>query len=145
MANRSVRSLRTSSLPWLSMTALIALLLTACLPAASLPATPGTSATAGGLSASSSGLCQAIAALPSASLAERAFTNMAHEALHVLAADSRIDRTLRARILEAMERVEADFSAPGDTAVLADDLAALQGSADEALRSVDVQIPPCAP
>jgi hypothetical protein len=142
MHNRSVRSKR---LPWLSTTGLFALLLTACLPAASLPGTAAASATAAGLSASSSGLCQAIAALPSASLAERAFTNVAHEALHVLAADSRIDRTLRARILEAMERVEADFSAPADTSVLADDLAALQGSADEALRSVDVQVPPCAP
>ena len=127
------------------MTALITLLLAACLPAASLSATPGASATAPGLSASSAGLCRAIAALPSASLAERAFTNVAHEALHVLAADSRIDRTLRARILEAMERVEADFSAPADPAVLADDLADLQGSADEALRSVDVQVPPCVP
>ena len=144
MANRSVRSVRPSCVTWLSMTAFTALLLTACLPAVSLP-TPGASATAPGLSAASSGLCQAIAALPSASLAERAFTNVAHEALHVLAADSRIDRTLRARILEAMERVEADFSAPADTSVLADDLAALQGSADEALRSVDVQVPPCAP
>jgi hypothetical protein len=127
------------------MTALVTLLLTACLPAASLPGASAVSATAPGLSASSSGLCQAIAALPSASLAERAFTNVAHEALHVLAADSRVDRTLRARILEAMEKVEADFSAPADTPVLADDLAALQGSADEALRSVDVQVPPCAP
>ena len=144
MANRSVRSVRPSCVTWLSMTAFTALLLTACLPAVSLP-TPGPSATAPGLSAASSGLCQAIAALPSASLAERAFTNMAHEALHVLAADSRIDRTLRARILEAMERVEADFSAPADTSVLADDLAALQGSAHEALRSVDVQVPACAP
>lgn len=138
------RSVHPTRAPWRSTAACVVLLLTACSVVVSSPAGSSQSATATGLAASSSGLCQAIAALPSASLAERAFTNLAHEALHALAADSRINRSLRARILEAMERVEADFSESPDVAVLADDLTALQASADAALRTLD-RVPPCAP
>jgi hypothetical protein len=117
-------------------------MVTACSPAASTSATPSQPAL--GLAASSSGVCQAIAALPDASAAERTFTNLAHDALHVLAADPRLDRSTSARLLEAKEKVEADFSQSADVAVLADDLAELQTAADAALQAIGVEVPACA-
>jgi hypothetical protein len=128
--------------PWGSVTVWITLLLTACSPIASASATPSQPAL--GLPASSSGVCQAIAALPDVSAAERAFTNQAHDALHGLAADPRLDRPMSARILEAMEKVEADFGQSSDLAVLTDDLAELHAAADAALRALGVEVPACA-
>jgi len=82
--------------------------------------------------------------LPDVSAAERAFTNLAHEALHGLAAAPRLDRSMSARVLEAMEKVEADFSQSPDVAVLTADLAELQGAADAALKALGVEVPACA-
>jgi len=97
-----------------------------------------------GLRAASSGVCQAIIALPDLSAAERAFSNLAHDALHGLAADPRLGRSMSARALEAMEKVEADFSRSPDVAVLTDDLTKLHASADAALRALGEEVPPCA-
>ncbi len=111
-----------SSTTWLLAGALI-LLLSGCSPVVYSSATPSQPAV--GLDAASSGLCQAIAALPDRAGAERAFTNLAHDHLHDLAADPRLDRSLSAKVLEAMQAIEVDFSRPSDVAVLTGDLAVL--------------------
>jgi hypothetical protein len=119
----------------------IAMILAACSPA-SAPPVGGPS----GLTAASAGVCQAIVALPDVAAAERSFTNVAHEALHGLAAAPGLDRQLEAGILEAMQRVEADFgqSPPPDVAALTSDLRSLHDSADRALVSIGETAPPCA-
>jgi hypothetical protein len=119
----------------------IVLVLTACAPAAGTSAVPGQAGS--GLTASSSGVCQAILALPDAAGAERAFINVAHQALHGLAADNRLDRPMSARVLETMQRVEADFSEATDAPSLGVDLAALQAAADAALRAIGEEVPAC--
>ena len=121
--------------------AAIAMILAACSPASG---TPGDAAV--GLTASSSGVCQAIIALPDVSAAERSFTNVAHDPLHVLAAEPGLDRQLAAGILETMQKVEADFgqSPPPDVAALTSDLRSLRDSADRALVSLGRVAPPCA-
>jgi hypothetical protein len=142
LRSRVSPSVRASRMPWRSTAIWITLVLSACSPVASPTATPGQSAL--GLPASSSGVCQAIAALPDLAAAERVFTNLAHEALHGLAADHRLDRSLSAPILEAMQKVEADFRRTADVVVLADDLAELHVSADAALQALGEQVPACA-
>jgi hypothetical protein len=142
LTSRASLSVRPSRGPWRSTAALIALALSACSPVASASVTPSQPVL--GLSASSSGVCQAIAALPDLSAAGRVFTNLAHEALHDLAADPRLGRSMSARVLEAMEKVEADFSQAPDVAVVTDDLAELQASANAALQTVGEEVPACA-
>lgn len=82
--------------------------------------------------------------LPDRSAAKRAFVNLAHQALHDLAADPRLDRSMSARVLEAMEKVEADFSRSPDVGALTDDLAKLLAAADSALRALGEEVPACA-
>jgi hypothetical protein len=82
-------------------------------------------------------------ALPDASAAERAFTNLAHDQLHSLAADPRLSRAMSARILEAMGVVEVDFGRPPATATFADDLAELHAAADVALGALGLPAPAC--
>jgi hypothetical protein len=118
------------------------LLLAACTPVTS--ASGGPSQPALGVAAASAGLCHSIAALPDVSAAERAFTNGAHDALHALAAEPRLDRSIAARVLEAMERVHTDFSESPAVSVLTDDLVDLHASADAALEALGVEVPPCA-
>jgi len=133
-------------MPKLSGLAIAASLAIVACSAGSTPspvATAPPSQAALGLSAASSGVCQAIIALPDLSAAERAFSNLAHEALHTLAADPRLGRAMSARVLEAMEKVEADFSQSPDVAVLADDLTELHASADAALQALGEEVPPC--
>jgi hypothetical protein len=113
----------------------------ACSPLAGASATFGQSAL--GLSASSSGVCQALAALPDLSAAQRAFTNVAHDALHSLAADPRLDRPRSAQVLEAMQAVEVDFTQAPDGAVLSEDLANLLAVANAALQALGEQVPAC--
>ena len=127
---------------WRSGAAWIALVLTACAPAAGASTVPGQPGS--GLTASSSGVCQAILALPDTAAADRAFINVAHQALHSLAADNRLDRPMSARVLETMQRVEADFSGATDSPSLGLDLAALQAAADAALRAIGEEVPACA-
>ena len=94
------------------------------------------------------GVCQARAALrgsaPDAEAADRAFTNVAHEALHILAADPGLERGLAARVLEAMEQVETDFEGNTDPDALDADLADLGSAAGAALDALGVEVPPCA-
>jgi hypothetical protein len=121
-----------------------ALLLAACTTGGSSPspaATVAGSPTA--LAAASSGLCDARHALPDVDAAQRAFTNYAHDALHALAAEPRLDRPLAGAILEAMETVETAFDGGADATAVAADLLALHASTDEALRALGEVIPPC--
>ena len=134
-------SVRRPSVPGRSTAALIALVLSACSPGANAPAVPSQAAI--GLAASSAGVCQAIDALPDVTAAERVFTNVAHEALHALAADRRLSRSLSARVLEAMQKVEADFSGSTGASALSDDLAELQVSTDAALGALGEEVPAC--
>jgi hypothetical protein len=134
-------SFRSSGAPWRWTLVSIALALIACSPAGAGSGTPGQPSR--GLAASSAGVCQAIAALPDPAAAERAFTNVAHDPLHGLAGDPRLSRSLSARVLEAMQQVEADFSKTPDVAALSDDLAALHDSADAALQALGEEVPPC--
>lgn len=96
-----------------------------------------------GLAASSVGVCQAIAALPDPAATERVFTNLAHDPLHGLAADPRLDRSMSARVLVAMENVEADFSQSTDVAELTDDLRTLHAAAEAALQVLGLEVPAC--
>lgn len=127
---------------WFSTAAWIALAVSACSPLTGASAT--LSQPALGLPASSSGVCQAIAALPDVSAAQRAFTNVAHDALHGLAADPRLDRSMSAQVLEAMQIVEVDFTQTPDDAVLSEDLANLLAVADAALGDLGEEVPACA-
>jgi hypothetical protein len=135
-------SVRRPSVLWRSTAAWIALVLSACSPGANAPALSSHAAI--GLAASSAGVCQAIDALPDVTAAERVFTNVAHEALHGLAADPRLSRSVSARVLEAMQRVEADFSGSTGASALGDDLAELQVSTDAALGALGEEVPACA-
>jgi hypothetical protein len=134
-------SVRRPSVLWRSSAAWIALVLIACSPGANAPAVPGQATI--GLAASSAGVCQAIDALPDVPAAERAFTNVAHEALHGLAANPRLSRSMSARVLEAMQKVETDFSGSTGASALRDDLAELQVSADAALGALGEEVPAC--
>lgn len=129
--------------PWraLSGAAVSALLLAAC-ASVSPAASPSASITPA-LVAASSGLCRAREALPDTVSATAAFTNFAHDALHALAADPRLDRSLAASVLETMATVEEDIRSASDEATLARDMDALQVSADAALRAIDEGVPAC--
>jgi hypothetical protein len=127
---------------WRSTAVWITVALSACSPLASASVLPSPAALA--LPASASGVCQAIAALPDVSAAKRVFTNVAHDALHRLAADPRLALSMSARVLEAMETVEADFDQVPDVTGLTGDLTELHASADAALRALDEEVPACA-
>jgi hypothetical protein len=92
----------------------------------------------------SSGVCQARLDLPDVTEAGRAFTDLAHEALHRLAADSRLSRSMAAAILETMERSETDLGHAPSAAALSADLDALQVATDVALTALGETVPPCA-
>jgi hypothetical protein len=139
---RFALSVRPSRTPWRLTAALITVLLSACSPVANASRTP--SQAAPGLPASSSGVCQAIAALPDVAATERIFINVAHAALHVLAADPRLDRSMSASVLETMQKVEADFRHSPGVPVLTDDLANLHASANTALIAIGEEVQACA-
>jgi hypothetical protein len=120
---------------------IVLLLLGACAPVSIAPATPSRPVL--DLAASSAGVCQAIVALPDVSASRLAFTNLAHDALHGLAADPLLARATSARVLEAMQRVEADFSGSPDLVALTDDLAELDASTDMALQALGEEVPAC--
>lgn len=117
--------------PGFRVVAGLVLILGACSPG-SLANGPGS----GGLTAASSGVCQAIAALPDVASVEVVFLNVAHDALHALAAEPRLDRQLSAQVLQTMQKVETDFSQRPGVASLAMDLAALHAAADAALVGI---------
>ncbi len=126
---------------------MLALVLSACGPGLILPTGPMASTTptapALGLDSASSGLCDAAAGLPDRVAVERAFTNDAHDALHLLAAEPRLSRSISGRVLETMDRVEMDFDDSADPAVLEADLAALGTATDEALGVLGIDVPAC--
>lgn len=128
-------------IPWL-VGATIALVLNGC--AVGARSTLTETGTAPGLSSAVSGVCGAVAALPDRSTAERVFTNVAHESLHGLAADPRLDRTMSAAILEAMQVVEEDFRGSADASRLSGDLGALRTAAATALGAIGEAVPGCA-
>jgi hypothetical protein len=142
LRSRAGRSTRPSSMPWRLTVAWIGLLLSACSPSASASLAPVPAGL--GLAAASSGVCEAIGALPDLAAARQAFTNVAHDALHGLAADPRLGRAMSARLLETMEKVETDLSRSADVAVLSGDLAELHASADAALSALGATVPACA-
>lgn len=125
---------------------LLALLVAAALLTASCAAqplaTPVASSSGPGLTDASSGLCLTIAALPALSDAERTFTNLAHAPLHAVAAAPGLDRPLAKRVLETMERVEADFEARNAT-MASSDLDQLKAATDSALAALGMTVPAC--
>lgn len=118
------------------------LLLSACSAVASPATTPVP--TPSGQAVSSSGVCEAILALPDETAASRAFTDLAHDALHDLAGDPRLSRAMSAPVLEAMEKVESAFRGSPDVTVLSDDLVELHVATDAALVTLGVAVPRCA-
>jgi hypothetical protein len=129
--------------PWLCAAVPgVVLVLSACV--ALTPSTPASVAAAPGLEVASTGLCEALTALPVESTASRAFINVAHDPLHRLAADPRLSRTLAARVLETMQRVEADIASSAHAAVLGHDLGDLHRAALAALDSLGIAVPSCA-
>jgi len=109
------------------------------------PSSPTATAlsSAGDLTAASSGLCLALAALPDTAAAQRAFVNTAHAALHSLAAAPGLERSVAAGVLEAMQRVEGDFATIATQKTLTADLQDLSAKADAALRAIGQAPPPC--
>ena len=110
-------------------------------PSAAEDSTPGVS----GLAGAADGLCAAMAALPDTAAAKRDFVNQAHDALHALAADSRLERALSARVLEAMDRVEQDFDTAAAEPILGADLSSLRAAAADALGTLRIASATCAP
>jgi hypothetical protein len=131
---------RSRPWPWRRILGL-ALLLNACAIGASSSLTPVSTAPV--LVAASSGLCEAIAALPDRIAAQAAFTNVAHDALHRVAGDPALARSLAAGVLVAMQNVEGDFSRSAEPAALDNDLRLLKDSADAALVALGVPVPGC--
>jgi hypothetical protein len=121
---------------------ILSLSMIACSPsqAGSLTTSPGQ----GDAAAASSGVCLARLALPDATVAARAFTDLAHDALHRLAADTRLSRSAAAAILETMQRSETDLGHAPISAELATDLDALQDATDAGLTALGEVVPPCA-
>ena len=77
--------------------------------------------------------------------AEARFFDRSHEALHVVArALEGVDRPMAARLLEAKQKVEADFSGLASGDRVADDLGRLVDATRAALDRLAVPAPPCA-
>ena len=77
--------------------------------------------------------------------AEARFFDRSHETLHVIArALEDVDRPLAGRLLEAKQKVEADFSGLASGERTADDLGRLVAVAREGLDRLAVPSPPCA-
>ena len=77
--------------------------------------------------------------------AEARFFDRSHETLHLVArALEDADRPLAARLLEAKQMVEADFSGLASGARMADDLGRLVEATRAALDRLAVPVPPCA-
>jgi hypothetical protein len=91
------------------------------------------------------GLCRAAAALPDVGSARRDFQNIAHAALHELAAAPGLARSPAARVLETMQVVERDIATGAGAAVLAPDLDALRSSTEAAIRALGLPASTCAP
>ena len=95
------------------------------------------------LRSASSGLCLTVATLPDTTAAERTFVNLAHAALHQLAAAPGLSRDHAAGVLESMQRVEADFRSDAPVEILTLDLQDLSAQANGALRAIGQTPSPC--
>lgn len=90
------------------------------------------------------GVCAARKALPAEpAAAMAAFTNQAHTALHLLAAQPDLDRALAGRLLEAKTQVESDIANSANAETLQADLESLQETTDAALRDINREAPAC--
>jgi len=77
--------------------------------------------------------------------AETRFFDRSHTTLHLVArALEDVDRPLAARLLEAKQKVEADFSGLASGDRVADDLGPLVVVTGQALDRLAVPLPPCA-
>ena len=77
--------------------------------------------------------------------AEARFFDRSHTTLHLIArAVEDVDRPLAARLLEAKQKVEADFSGLASGDRVADDLGPLVAVTADALDRLAVPLPPCA-
>ncbi len=77
--------------------------------------------------------------------AEVRFFDRSHATLHLIArALEDVDRSLAGRLLEAKQRVEADFSGLASGDRVADDLGRLAAVTGEGLDRLAVPRPPCA-
>jgi hypothetical protein len=138
--SRPMRSSRTPNPAAVLATAsLLSAVLAACAPAPIWSGVP----VADGLPRASAGLCSAMVALPDLDEAARAFTNLAHDELHVLASDGRLDRSLQAAVLQAMQQVESDISARSGAGVLLPDMDALKHWTDTSLEALGEEVPSC--
>jgi hypothetical protein len=120
--------------------ATIAILIGGCASADGPTASGAQPAPAGAVA----GLCAALAALPDRSAAEQAFINVAHDPLHRLAADPRVDRALAADVLETMQAVEVDLGRSAPVDVLREDLGALRTATGAAVAAIGAPDPGCA-
>lgn len=77
--------------------------------------------------------------------AEARFFDRSHETLHLIArALEDVDRALAARLLEAKQKVESDFSGLASGERVADDLDRLVEVSGAGLDRLAVPVPPCA-
>lgn len=95
-------------------------------------------------SAAALGLCEVLSGLPTdPETAMATFHDRVHEELHVIAAATQVeDRAAAAALLQAKERVEADFDGP-DAADAGGDLEALAAALRDALAAIGLTAPDC--
>jgi hypothetical protein len=91
-------------------------------------------------------LCQARTEAPDRpQAAEARFFDRSHETLHLIArALEDVDRPLAGRLLEAKQKVEADFSGLASGDRVADDIGRLVEVTRAGLDRLAVPVPPCA-
>ena len=142
-ASRGTARRGTGRLPAVTRPVLLTCLLAALVACtATAAASPISSPPSDGHAASSAGVCAALLALPDESAALRAFTNLAHDALHGLAGDARLSRSTAAAVLRSMTAVEDDFATVRSPR-LAADLAMLRAATDAALGELGEPVPTC--
>lgn len=93
------------------------------------------------------GLCEAARqAATDVNAARQTFFGRSHEALHLIARGlEEKDRAESARLLEAKQRVEADFTGAAPGAQVAADLGRLAEITRSSLDTFDVDADPCSP
>jgi len=126
----------------------LGLALGACGGGRSRPATATAGAAAaatGDFLAAEAGLCQARAEAASDPKAARAtFFDRSHQGLHAIARELEgVDRAAAARLLEAKQAVEADFTGEASPAKLRDDLGVLSDTTRAGLDRLKVAVAAC--
>jgi hypothetical protein len=96
--------------------------------------------------AAAAALCDARAALPDdRASAVRAFQDLAHDDLHVLAAEPDLDRGYAGDLLRAKEAVESGFADEATGPELAAAMDALIASTETAVADLGITVAGCAP